>query len=1585
MNFARQKTESGPRRSSPSLPLLLILAALGVMVWSLTAPFSNREIGRVQALGPGLGNLTYSTDELFQPVGIVQSPRGHGNVAMVNGYLMVIYSSDGGGDSGNGGIEFWDVSDPRNPVLAVRHDNAETHGLREAHGFSFSNSYPGDYMVAQAVDGIQFWDLSNPFAISLLSYLDLPGISQGDYTGDWWVFWQAPYVYVAGTGNGLYVVDATDPTQPLLLNQLTTSQMGGLNPGMTFAAGNLLVLMENRGGNYATMDISDPANPVLLQRLAGRTGYSHIFAAGKILTSGGDGDSPEMYVHDVTHDGVVSYVGKAGSRLDNGGYGSYQDGYFHSGFSNKYAKFDIANLAQVGTGSLGMPGIDEDFGQVLGNVVFVGNDHSQGSAIIVHQTAPDTTGPEVHWIHPQDGAPDVALTGRVGVSMSDSVDIRSVNPGTFMVRPQGGLPLPGKYSVQMGLVNFTPDEPLQPNTTYEVLVEGIHDLVGNPGGIFSSQFSTTSLISSVTSGSGHTYGVSNFSAGGPVYASGTEAFTNLHPPQFSGQPYIRTAQDDAGGTGPESLTFDLSSPASVYVLFDGNASRVPAWLADGTWKISPGAVGTSGPSATRTVFQKFFSAGNVALGGNADPPAEGAGSMYSVLAVTRAGPPIPRCTINPTAKAGTNTRVDFGIGTVSGGEPITYVWDFGDGSPPTPPSNDPAVSHTYAAPGRYGVVLTARNGSGSGSCAIVQIVHNPLTPKPAVSSSTIVHDGVKSFNVNPDNNTVTAIYDSSLTRAWEVPVGRNPRTLAPAPNGDIWVVNQDDATISVLRDGDGSLLRTLSLPYASRPYGITFSPDGSAAYVTLQGTGRLLKLDPSGNIVGNIYVGPTPRGIAVSGDSRRILVTRFISRAEQGAVRVVDATPFSVAGTVNLAIDPGPDTESSGRGLPNYVGFIRISPDGQRALVPSKKDNLARGLIRDGQPLTFESRVRTIVSQIDLAQGREDLGARIDLNDRDMAQSLIFSPAGDIFFVATQGSNRIEVHDANNLTLLGGMNTGLAPQGMAFNNDASKLYVHNFMSRSVSVFDTTDYINARNNASPELVEVSTVGNEALSPQVLSGKQIFYDASNPRMSRDGYISCASCHNDGGNDGQVWDFTQAGEGLRNTIALTGKSGMGQGNVHWTANFDEIQDFENDIRNGFGGTGFLSDAEFSATADPLGAPKAGLSAELDALAAYVSSLASAPPSPYRNPDGTLTSDAQAGQQIFEARNCRSCHSGPFFTDSLRHDVGTIQASSGQGNGQPLEGTGIETPTLVGIWDTAPYMHNGQALTLHAVLTNPAHTDAQGLTSQGLTSPGLTSPGLTSPGLTSNEAKQLVAYLLQIDLPETSIMGGPPFATTDTGASFTFTSNFSSSTFECNLDGGGFSPCLSPNAYSALGEGSHTFQVRATDRAGNRDPTPANHEWTVEAIPPPEPLITNIVAGNGGSYFQDVLNVDQKPYLDRDYIFTEVPEKYVGQEMIITANEDKDASQQDFLTFDLSADATVYVLFDDRVVTLPAWLVDGTWTPAGDVIGTNDGPRRTYQKDFEAGPAELGGNAMAPMRGAVSNYNVVAVAAGSGPAGPG
>ena len=83
----------------------------------------------------------------------------------------------------------------------------------------------------------------------------------------------------------------------------------------------------------------------------------------------------------------------------------------------------------------------------------------------------------------------------------------------------------------------------------------------------------------------------------------------------------------------------------------------------------------------------------------------------------------------------------------------------------------------------------------------------------------------------------------------------------------------------------------------------------------------------------------------------------------------------------------------------------------------------------------------------------------------------------------------------------------------------------------------------------------------------------------------------------------------------------------------------------------------------------------------------------------------------------------------------------------------------------------------------------------------------------------------------PETSVDSGPSGTVSTSEASFGFSSNEPGSTFECDLDGAGWSACTSPVSFVALADGIHTFSVRATDVAGNVDASPATRTWTVEA----------------------------------------------------------------------------------------------------------------------------------------------------------
>lgn len=678
--------------------------------------------------------------------------------------------------------------------------------------------------------------------------------------------------------------------------------------------------------------------------------------------------------------------------------------------------------------------------------------------------------------------------------------------------------------------------------------------------------------------------------------------------------------------------------------------------------------------------------------------------------------------------------VEFAANGVGTGT-ITFTWDFGDGTK-SEPSEEGTATHVYEEPGHYTVIVTARDETGVRSHSVLQTIHRPLPERPPSSSSTIVYQRERErvCNVNADNETVSCLSTKTLELEFEVPVGRHPRTLAVAHDGTLWVTNQDDASISILDESGGELTK-IQLPYASRPFGIVMSPTAARAYVTLQARGEVVELDVGAReVVRTVPTGPWATGIAVDSTGGRLFVTRFISAPDAGEVVELDASSLEVTRRIRLALDPGPDTEASARGVPNYLRAIVPTPDGISLWVPSKKDNILRGAARDGQGLTFETSVRSIVSLIDLATSEEVLEHRIDLNDRGLGLSAAFSPLGDYAFVAFVGNNGIDVVDTYNRRVVGGLlRLGKAPDGLVL-DDAGRLYLNAFLSRSVVVVDVSTVLASTEFSMEPIAEVLVSSQEKLSSEVLLGKQVFYDTSDLRMSKDGYMSCAVCHIDGFEDGQVWDFTDRGEGLRNTTSLLGRRGAGHGPIHWSANFDEVQDFEHDIRGAFNGLGFLTDEQFEEGTrnTTLGDPKAGLSPELDALAAYVTSLDRVNPSPFRNPDGTLTEEAWRGREVFLRAGCAECHGGPDFTDSapgVRHDVGTISPTSGGRLGGPLDG--IDTPTLRGIWETAPYLHDGSAATLLDVITTRNPDDRHGTTSD----------------LSETERKELVAYLLQID----------------------------------------------------------------------------------------------------------------------------------------------------------------------------------------------------------------------------------------------
>jgi large repetitive protein len=94
---------------------------------------------------------------------------------------------------------------------------------------------------------------------------------------------------------------------------------------------------------------------------------------------------------------------------------------------------------------------------------------------------------------------------------------------------------------------------------------------------------------------------------------------------------------------------------------------------------------------------------------------------------------------------------------------------------------------------------------------------------------------------------------------------------------------------------------------------------------------------------------------------------------------------------------------------------------------------------------------------------------------------------------------------------------------------------------------------------------------------------------------------------------------------------------------------------------------------------------------------------------------------------------------------------------------------------------------------------------------------------------------WVADFSTPNTNIVSGPAGEVSSSIAMFTFSSSEAESTFECSLDGAPFSTCSSPITYSGLARGFHTFDVRAEDKSGNVDETPATRTWRVRRLNPP------------------------------------------------------------------------------------------------------------------------------------------------------
>lgn len=443
----------------------------GFMIAGLLAA-SATGTASAQTLGGRIPRMAFTQEEvgkrIWQFKGLTERvPKA----TMFQGYLLIFSNRCKRAD-------VFDIADPKAPTRIKT--------------FTFGGS-GDDHTTPTAgtkvMDGgtlLDFADPANPKVV---------GTNAGFY-GSVWPAFQWPYFYstrsyddAGARSSPMYIVDYSNPGAGRRVKEVGVQGAVGFTTGSTQVVGNLLIVTSgDQFAGVSTWDLSDPINPKLLDAV--KTGPEMYTSQmyGKYLVSSGPQNKGEVGFFDISDPTAI--------RLDwrevvpgMGDYAGFQNGFMFGSEINsgKWIKYDIKARKVVMTATI--PNRNSSrYCFPLGNMLWIGDAGRDGmngtdnmSDLFVHQAGADSIPPSVMFTSPANGQPRQAVTSRVGIAFDEEVDNRTLTPAHILVRPKGGQPISGVYGHTMGVVNFTPSQPLMANVTYEVIVPAgsVRDWTGN--------------------------------------------------------------------------------------------------------------------------------------------------------------------------------------------------------------------------------------------------------------------------------------------------------------------------------------------------------------------------------------------------------------------------------------------------------------------------------------------------------------------------------------------------------------------------------------------------------------------------------------------------------------------------------------------------------------------------------------------------------------------------------------------------------------------------------------------------------------------------------------------------------------------------------------------------------------------------------------------------------------------------------------------------------------------------------------------------------------------------------------------------
>lgn len=537
---------------------------------------------------------------------------------------------------------------------------------------------------------------------------------------------------------------------------------------------------------------------------------------------------------------------------------------------------------------------------------------------------------------------------------------------------------------------------------------------------------------------------------------------------------------------------------------------------------------------------------------------------------------------------------------------------------------------------------------------------------------------------NRDSGTVTIVDLASHTKLREIPVGKKPEGVSfIGPTSQLAVAVYGEDKVVIVNATNGGRLADLEV--FDEPYGVVSDSAGERLYVTLDYPGSIVEIDAQQRkVLREANVGEFVRGVAISEKASRLFITEYYTSKVKALtldrLKVVD--------------------EWKGASTDNLARQITLNPQREKAYLPNIRSRITT--------IHGTGSIFPYVSIVDTAAGEGKRRKRIPVDSVFSSRvtanpwEIAVSPNARELYVVFAGTNdmfacEVVDDDYREVKLRRQIELGANPRAVRVAPNGETFYVYNALDFNVVAYDTQTL--------KPVADIAITENP-LGEEILEGKRLFYSALQPMVGRR-WISCSSCHPDGESDGRTWHNP---EGLRNTQSFAGMAWTHP--IHWSADRDEVQDFEHTIRGPLmQGRGLIR----GKVQEQLGQPNKGLSNALDALAAYSNSHKFSL-SPYAK--SGLSEAAMRGREVFISKEtqCATCHSGPFYTDSrprsakeiIRHDVGTGKDDPGE-----KMGPAYDTPTLLGIYRTAPYLHHGQAATLADVVTTQNKDDKHGRTS--------------------------------------------------------------------------------------------------------------------------------------------------------------------------------------------------------------------------------------------------------------------------------